>query len=173
MSDTILEYCLLAAVYRMILDIVIVLSSWFVHREDFSWKARSWCRSWNTSNFETLNVTQPLEAAKLGRNLTTRIAAQSFCVRRLRSCRPVDTRHLGLYILSMRLFHNNRNTLLHTLYTLSLYLSDTHWLILCLQASFVKEDGKTFSTSMTHNILYAFPLVVGFCGCQLMLTHRN
>ena len=44
----------------------------------------------------------------------------------LRSHRPVDTRHLGQYILSMRLFHNNRNTLLHTLYTLSLYLSDTH-----------------------------------------------
>ena len=157
----------------MILDIVIVLSSWFVHREDFSSKARCWCRSWNTSNFETLNVTQPLEAAKLGRDLTTRIVAQSICVRRLRFCGPLiqDTWdciffQCVYFITIVTLFY------IHCILSLSTSRTHTHWLILCLQASFVKEDGKTFSTSMTH-ILYAFPLVVGFYGCQLMLTHRN
>ena len=94
-------------------------------------------------------------AAKLGRDLTTRIVAQSICVRRLRFCRPVDTRHLGLYILSMRLFHNNPNTLLHTLYTLS--FSDTHAdLYYVYKFVLQKKTGRHVSTSMTH-ILYAFP----------------
>ena len=88
-------------------------------------------------------------AAKLGRDLTTRIVAQSICVRRLRFCRPVDTRHLGLYILSMRLFHNNRNTLLHTLYTLSLYLSDTHTLTYIMFTSF-------FCKRRREDILYIY-----------------